>query len=277
MPQRQRRRRLAPLLPRQICSQRRTRRRRRWPWRPYHPQGQPQHVDAAAAEIPATHIRRQRGKRLRRPQLRQRRRRCRGGSSLRHSRVRRRKRRIPLRSHRRRPGGEAAARRPRRSRQLAFQECHKPHTAICATRRTLDREVGGAGAQDARRRGSCRLPQCRQVHSPLGSQRRRTQNRRLSVHNNGAAAGHRFLPRQPQFRNGRHSRHYRRRQRGTWPGAAFPAPYRAQCRTALHGSRRCRRHRDTIPHPAFRTRAVQSPADGQTPRAGHKQERHARR
>jgi len=51
-----------------------------------------------------------------------------------------------LRGHRGRRGNQAPARRPRRSWQLAFQECHQPHPPLCPARRAGHREEYHYGA-----------------------------------------------------------------------------------------------------------------------------------
>ncbi len=103
-------------------------------------------------------------------------------------------------------------RRTRRTRQLALQKPHQPHTTLRTARRTSHRTNRHTRTQTTRRRRTRRIPQRRKIHTPLSHISRTPQNSRLPVHHNGTTARHRQLPRQPIIRHGRHTRHHRRSQ-----------------------------------------------------------------
>ena len=146
-----------------------------------------------------------------------------------------------------------------------------PGSRLCRTGGEGPGALARHGAQAHGRRGVGRVPQRRQVHPDrhrLGGQ---TEDRRLSVHDAGAAswrgAGGGSAGRH-RVRDGRHTRTGRGRGRGQGAGPPLPAPHRAGAGAGgavgprPDGRARPRR---AIAHPAGRARRLPARAVGTSP------------
>ena len=96
--------------------------------------------------------------------------------------------------------------------------------------------------------GSGRVSQRGQVHAAQCGERGQARDRRLPFHHVEAEPGHGRVPGDTGLMMADIPGHHRGRPRRAGVGTAVPAPHRAQCGAALHGARRFRGHRRSLPH-----------------------------
>ena len=123
---------------------------------------------------------------------------------------------------------------------------HQSSPTLCAARRADAGDDRHHGIEAAGRRRTGRFPQCGQVDAAVRALKRTAPHRQLSVYDAGTVARHRGLSRPAEFRDGRHSGHYRRGQRRKRARTAVSAAHRAQLPLTVHGAGGHGRHQERI-------------------------------